>query len=211
MTLIMLIFSVRRRYILKTFFRITFRILGKLTYLTTALLIASILTAGIFGGIGYHYYEGYYKDYMKVQQDWATVDNFHTEYINKVEEKFSILQKSVKDTKFASKEEKTEALNKVKFLEVSMRNAIHSMSYQEKFTSYPEFVNTTNDVLFLLSDNKSEEIIALGTELNGIEKSIIDSKKTYNKKAAFFNKQNEKFPENIIADIGSFHTWSVMP
>lgn len=196
---------------MKKIFRITARIIGKLTYLTSAILIAAVLTAGLFGGLGYYYYDGYYQDYMKVQQEWAVVDDLHVSYINKVEDHLPDLKKALSSKKFESDEAKADANSKLRFLETNLINAVNSMSYQEKFASYPAFVNTTNDVLFLLGAEEGEELKSLYGDLNGFEKEIIAKKKSYNAEAKTFNERSEKFPESVIADVGSFHTWNAMP
>lgn len=196
---------------MKKFFRITARIIGKLTYLSSAMLIAVILTAGLFGGVGYYYYDGYYQDYMKVQQEWAAVDDLHVSYINKVEDHLPDLKKAINAKKFTTDEAKAEAGSKLRFLETNLINAVNSMSYQEKFASYPAFVNTTNDILFLLGAEDSEELKTMYGDLNGFEKEIIAKKKNYNAEAKTFNARSEKFPESLIADVGSFHTWNEMP
>lgn len=196
---------------MKKFFRITARIIGKLTYLTSAILIAAVLTAGLFGGLGYYYYDGYYQDYMEVQQEWAVVDDLHVSYINKVEDHLPDLKKALSSKKFESDEAKADANSKLRFLETNLINAVNSMSYQEKFASYPAFVNTTNDVLFLLGAEEGEELKSLYGDLNGFEKEIIIKKKSYNAEAKTFNARSKKFPESVIADVGSFHTWNEMP
>lgn len=196
---------------MKKFFRITARIIGKLMYLTVAMLIAVVLTAGLFGGAGYYYYDGYYQDYMKVQQEWAAVDDLHIAYINKVENHLPDLKKELNTTKFQSDEAKADAASKLRFLETNLINAVNSMSYQEKFSSYPAFVNTTNNILFLLRAEDSKNLKALYSDLNTYEKDIIAKKKVYNSEASSFNSRSDKFPENIIGEVGSFHTWSQMP
>lgn len=196
---------------MKTFFRIIARIFGKLIYVSTSFLIAILLTGGLFAYAGFYYYDGYYKDYMAVQQSWAEVDEGFTNYINIVEDNLNLISTEVNKTTFKNEEEKTNAQNKIKFLNTNMANAMHSMTYNDKFSTYPQFLNATEDILFLISNSKDEKTKGIAAELNSIKGEIIKTKKTYNQVATDFNKRNEKFPEKIIAEVGSFHVWANLP
>lgn len=196
---------------MKTFFRILGRILGGVTYYSTALLFAVILTGGIFAGVAYHYYDGYYQDYMGVQQDWAKVDNSYVSYINKIEENLEALKKQTEDKKFETKDSKESALQKITLLEGHINNSVNSMSYQEKFTSYPTLTNAIKDLKAIHTETSSEELKKLFSDLDTIEADINKHKETYNKAAKEFNAQNTRFPEKIISELGSFHTWAEMP
>lgn len=186
---------------LKTFLRIIGRIIGNLVYYSTAIIIALIITVGIFFYIGMQYYNGYYQEYMDVQEKWSQTDNYYVEYINKLDDNFDLIKNTIE------KVDKESHQNKIELLRESIRQGTYSMSYNEKFTSYPQVVNSGEDVTKLLADVNDDDITQLVKDLNSIKKNIEDSIAEYNEAANEFNQNNDTFPENLISEIGSFHNW----
>lgn len=196
---------------MKTTLRIIGRVLGKLTYVTTAFILATVATVAIFAYAGLSVYEGYYKDYMKVQQAWAEVDNGYVDYLNVVEDHVNTLSIAVSNKTFASNDDKVTAETKLNFLKETVKDVRYSMSYKEKFNTYPLITNAINDIETIVNNEGKEEISVIFTQLDSIEREIISHKQSYNKQAKAFNDRNKKFPESLIADVGSFHVWNEMP
>lgn len=196
---------------MKTTLRIIGRVIGKLTYITTAFILSLVATIALFGYAGYYYYEGYYKDYMKVQQSWAEVDNGYTSYLNIVEDNINTLSTALSNKKFETAEAKTSAEKKLTFLKDNVRDVRYSMTYKEKLSTYPLITNAIDDIETIVNNSGKEDISQIFSQLDTIEREIIKDKKEYNRQAKEFNARNKKFPESIIADVGSFHVWNEMP
>lgn len=196
---------------MKTTLRIIGRVIGKLTYITTAFILSTIATLAILAYAGYYYYEGYYKDYMTVQQSWAEVDNGYTAYLNIVEDNINTLSNAVSNKKFENADDKTTAETKLKFLKDNVRDVRFSMTYKEKLSTYPLITNAINDIETIVNNSGKEDISKIFSQLDQIERDIIKDKQEYNRQANDFNERNKKFPESIIADVGSFHIWNKMP
>lgn len=180
--------------------RFIWKVTKGLTYYITALVFALLFALGIFGAIGYHYYEGYYAEYLEVQKSWTQVDQKYTSLTNTLEEGLPVVIRNSKTDK--------ETKNMLNIAKKTVSDAAHAMSYAEKHSIYPSLYGVSKDLQVLTRGTKNKDIRAWLSEVSTIQSEITSSEQEYNARAKRFNEMNERFPEKYISELGSFHPWN---
>jgi len=178
------------------------KFLGGVFYYSTSILIALIITFGLWAGFAYYSYNTYYHEYVSVSNKWIKIDNAYLEDINLLEAKYNELSEAIKEYEWADEKEKQKTETDMAFALEIIKEAEFSMSYDEKFASYPELGVARTRLQNVAKTLGKNDIY---NQLSSLNLMNIDSLvKEYNDSVKAWNAKMDTFPLNYIAKVTRF-------
>ena len=175
---------------------------GVLFYYSTSIIIALIITIGLWAGFAYYSYDTYYNEYISVSNKWIEIDNAYLEDINLLDSKHKELVEIVDTFDWESEEEKQKAKTDLIFAFEIIKEAELSMSFDEKFLNYPELKVARTHLQNVAKAVGKDDIYNKLSSLTSM--NINANIKHYNDAVKGWNTKMDTFPLNYIAKVTRF-------
>lgn len=193
---------------IKNLFLAFYKIVSKLTYFTSVVIISIGLTGLVTYLVGNYYYEKEYQEYIRVQQQWITVDEEYSQYISIIKENLPLIKKHIDSSNY--KHDKEFARMKSKELENALKESDYAMTFKDKFKHYPHLLKTSSELIKLTNEGADEKLASEFKKMNQLATDISEHKLVYNKAVKEFQQVERKFIRAYIAELANFQTWNVI-